>query len=576
MLLISFWLLLSLVIRSASVLTAPTSGYAPDFNATSQNAFQIFNAVHSAMRQWGSSVNHNGVSFFLATIPEGNFFYHGQPFPGRPKRFDWLAFEVEHGYVFAQVPLNTNIEPQRAPPSPHDKPDTWRWQLSNSEVSETEVSQVRYWHSSVDSVDQHSLVATPDGNNDDGDDGDNSKPLPASPRRPVRHFFQTYRAERPLKLIYIDGMSAGKGAWGTTDSQELLLVGQHWPVPPNDMMYGRLLCELAVEWGIDGWIRMEFGFEIIYCDFAPGAGLELMSERRGPSPNDMANATLEVRTLCFEVLRAAAQRYHGMSSGRIQVDWSSMVSAFAYDVNLTNPDPERQDIPRLVELTKQEKEVIKARLREVVAARRDGVKPTVDWQSIVDQLVTHFADRLHYIARGNLSAVEIWREVGTLANPFINYPTERNASSPPPAAVPLCTSLYLDDALKRKHIWTPEDTTIYTAIELVAKTICSSLFQIRGLLTCTKVGTGDEESALLRSQEIAVALVEQLKWTNWKECGRCPNPGQFCFTPMFPFGSLEDYYSPRCRGLDDMEESFEGCYWLPCHGSPPKRGNRIS
>jgi hypothetical protein len=576
MLLISFWLILSSITRFASGLTTTTSSYGPDLNATRRNAFQIINAVHSAMRQWGSSVNHNGVSFFVATVPEGNHFYHGRPFPGRPRGFEWLAFEVEHGYAFAQMPPNTNGEPQLAPPSPDNEPDIWRWQLSNSAISETEVSPVRYGRFNVDSNDQHPLTAAPDSDIEDADDGNNPKPPPAPPRGPVRNFFQIYRAERPLKLIYIDGMSAGKGAWGSTDSQDLLLVSRNSTVPPNDWMYGKLLCELAVEWGIDGWVRMEFGFEIVYCDFAPGAGLELVSQHGSPSPSDMANATLEMMTLEFEVLRAAAQRYHGMSSGRIQVDWSSMVSAFSYDVNLTNPNPERQDIPRLAELTKQEKEDIRARLREVVDARKDGVTPTVDWQGIVDQLITHFSDRLHNIARGNLSAVELSCEIGILSNPFLNYPADRNASSPPAAAVSLCTRLYLDDTLRKKYIWTPEDAAIYTAIEVVAETICSSLFHIRSLLTCTESGTGDEESGLARSQEIAVALVEQLKWTNWKECGRCPKPGQICLIPMFPYGSSEDYYSPRCRGLGDMEESFKGCYWRrPCHGSPTGYDNEI-
>jgi hypothetical protein len=46
-------------------------------HTTRLNAFQIFNAIHSAMRQWGSSLNHNGMSFFLATVPEGQLFYHG-------------------------------------------------------------------------------------------------------------------------------------------------------------------------------------------------------------------------------------------------------------------------------------------------------------------------------------------------------------------------------------------------------------------------------------------------------------------------------------------------------------------
>lgn len=49
----------------------------PDVESAHDNAFAIFNSIHSAMRQWGSSVHHNGLSFYLSTAPEGSTFYHG-------------------------------------------------------------------------------------------------------------------------------------------------------------------------------------------------------------------------------------------------------------------------------------------------------------------------------------------------------------------------------------------------------------------------------------------------------------------------------------------------------------------
>src|ERR1700753_1850433 len=74
----------------------------PSLDAARQNAFQIFNAVHSAMRQWGSSVNHNGMSFFLATVPGNNVFYHGRHTPGPPASFECLASEFEHAFGLGQ------------------------------------------------------------------------------------------------------------------------------------------------------------------------------------------------------------------------------------------------------------------------------------------------------------------------------------------------------------------------------------------------------------------------------------------------------------------------------------------
>jgi hypothetical protein len=185
----------------------------------------------------------------------------------------------------------------------------------------------------------------------------------------------------------------------------------------------------------------------------------------------------------------------------------------------------------------------------------------VDWQSVVDQIIARFSDRLYFITHGNLSAEVLWGEVGTLTNPFLDYPADINASIPSPVSVTLCTRHYLDVATMKRDAWTSEDAAIYVAAEVVANKICSSLFQIRSLIGSTQSGADGEESALLKCREVAGALMEQLQWTTWKECGRCASSGQFCFIPMFPAGNVEDYYSPECKGLDDMEESFNGCYW---------------
>ena len=77
-------------------------------DATVDNANHIFNAIHSSMRQWGSSLNHNGMSFFLATVPEGTQLYHGTWDPDFVKGMQWLAFEPEHALIFAG--------PRRGPP----------------------------------------------------------------------------------------------------------------------------------------------------------------------------------------------------------------------------------------------------------------------------------------------------------------------------------------------------------------------------------------------------------------------------------------------------------------------------
>jgi hypothetical protein len=54
------------------------------------------------MRQFGSSLNHNGMSLFIATVPEDTELYHGTSTKDRVNGTQWLAFEPEHALIFAR------------------------------------------------------------------------------------------------------------------------------------------------------------------------------------------------------------------------------------------------------------------------------------------------------------------------------------------------------------------------------------------------------------------------------------------------------------------------------------------
>ncbi|KAK3293023.1 uncharacterized protein B0H64DRAFT_345239 [Chaetomium fimeti] len=56
---------------ATSIPNTPVNEFGPSKAAARHNAFDIFNAIHSAMRQWGSSLNHNGMSLFVVTVPPG-------------------------------------------------------------------------------------------------------------------------------------------------------------------------------------------------------------------------------------------------------------------------------------------------------------------------------------------------------------------------------------------------------------------------------------------------------------------------------------------------------------------------
>ncbi|KAL1897995.1 hypothetical protein Sste5346_003851 [Sporothrix stenoceras] len=588
----------------------------PSDAAIQRNAFSIFNAVHSATRQWGSSLNHNGMSIFLATVPEGQLLYHGGDEAERAKGvtgegFDWLAFELEHAQMFGRG-RSGGPPPFFTPPG--------RKPLPSDNVAEAHYN--RRSHHRMLAQEHGQKTLGDDEDNENSDDGDDKPKKPEIPDgfddEAFRGYFHTYRANRPLNLLYIDGMSAGKVDYGCIDTQDMMLLG--WPddgfkfmeetkkeetnkeetkkdkgkkkggkngdddkhkgrpghVWGGEVNRARDLCAMAKKWAwdekgdrrIDGFVRTEAGFEIIYCDFSEGGGLDVVNIQASPFQNQTGGLPVFVEA---EFLRGVSLRYHGFPSGRIHVDWSSMVSAFFYDVNLTNPDASRPELPRLSNVTKSERRGIRARVRDVVAARGHLAvheRQSIDWQGIVDVIVTRFSQRLDQLARGTTKPItELAGQIlPTLLYAYIN---NTNPDEPHDLQLDRCTQHYLLGALDREKSLTSEDRSIYLALETVTRTICTSLFDIRSVLfkesshEYADVSEDDistpETRKEIRVRQLVNDLMGKLQWTTWRQCDPCQHPDELCLVAMFPWGDDEDHFHPKCNTMENIQMRYG--YW---------------
>ncbi|KAI0829498.1 hypothetical protein F5Y06DRAFT_290835 [Hypoxylon sp. FL0890] len=456
------------------------------------------------------------MSLFPAVIPEGVLLYHGTHTRDVPKGFEWLAFEIEHAENFARGrwrrPNDTDGEPHPGPP-----------------------------HFGM------------------------NMPLQVDEAPPNRPPFETgeghlhiYQAERPLNVLYIDGTAAGKTDMGTVDTQDILLAGNMSRVPMDDWRRAEDLCALGQKWKIDGFIRMEPGFEVIYCNFTDGLRLVSANKRPGmDEPGSVDNMWIT----SFEWARAAAQRYNGIGSSRVLLDYSSMVSAFFYPINLTNPDPKRPELPRLLGATSEEMDVVREHVAHSMARSVSSGKAPVDWQGVTDMVVTRYAKRLPLIAQTD--SIDIIRsEVNGLLNIYIDYAETDDGFM---AARQRCTEFYLQPVQVR----TPEDKLIYAAFENTSATICEALFKARQLVV--EDPDVDESEAINAVKQIINDLMEMLRWSDWKECGPC-QPDEVCFVAMWPMGNVEDHYNPTCRNITDINGRHD--YWrfpgrMPGHRPPP-------
>ena len=486
---------------------------------TVKNAIHIFNAIHSSMRQLGSSLNHNGMSFFPARIPAGTEFYHGTDTPEPVDVMEWLAFEPEHALQFAWIIFGANDTEQQTSASP-------KW-MHGSKLTKILLTQ------QIPKNGEHSLDPPPHNSLQRplyaSEQPSSSKPRPIFRAEPG--WLHTYVTKHDLRLVYIDGQSAAKSLKGTLDSQDYIIGS------PQPMFFDReralRMCKLAAEeWHgrIDGFIRMEHGFELILCDFPTHVDL-LRVERSSRNMTDMReNIVVEM----FSFWKAITIRYHGIGMGRVRLDYARMVTAFAYDIDLFY---DRGDLPRLKNIPKEHLARIFADLSKNILLDDDAQlhSQQVDWQAVADMIVARYSDALHELAYSPFynSEKSIKQASAMLMRPFIDS-DQRNAS----LEQERCASHFMPSS----YI----SSIASTAVSSISERICSTLAMAANM------------QSLDGLRPIFQDLVEYLRWTSWKECRGC-RCDEICFTAIWPAGNVEDHAHPACRNGTEIMTRHD--YW---------------
>lgn len=499
----------------ALVASFAASSIADEIPETTPNANHIFNAVHSSMRQWGSSLYHNGMSFFLASVPAGTHFYHGNPTPDPVSGMEWLAFEPEHAMLFARM----RVPPMGSRPIPPGKGP----------------------RGGKEGQGQKPLSLS--GPGDDNDDR----------RKDEGGWLHTYAAAKDLRLLYIDGMSAGKTRNGTLDSQNRILMNDtvRDDQIEDEIRRARGMCQLAREtWDdrLDGVLRMEAGFEIILCsferdlDFVRAVRVKPNDKRKrppfGPPPfkkpgnNDTLHGLVPHTGPWF---KAIAARYHGIGGNRVKLNYDHFATAYTYGLDLFGGESKKYR-PRLTHLDSSQLEPIRHELN-IFVMTHDTKEPSFDWQVITDLVVERYAHALKYLVSGGIQTTrDLHCTIERLLEPFIDYSEARNTA----LESQRCADQFIPSSA-------PVNGTAARAVRSISQTICQTL-----------LGAW-EESELDTAVHKIHNLVEYLSWTTWKECRGCQD-NEVCVVPVWPMGTMEDYDHPTCR--DERFPEGEGQpYW---------------
>jgi hypothetical protein len=492
-----FWVSLSWVVTSDTINHLPVNDLLlePDLPP---NTNHIFNAIHSSMRQWGSSVLHNGMSLFIATVPQGVQFYHGTDTNQSVTGMEWLAFEPEHAMIFARQhgggppPGNPGGKRPGGPPPP----------LSGDRIERQAPlhGEERFLESSFS----------------DRSDSPDDNPME------LTGWLHTYSTNSDLRLLYIDGMSAGKSEKGTLDSQDYLLL--NWTDAGEgfrEYERAKSLCNMIDqnwEGRVDGFIRMEAGFEIIMCSFERSVDLVRITRARNYDHGSRNNDDH------FAYIRAIAARYHGIGGGRVVLNYDDFVTAFDYPVDLF----EVGIMPRLSNVSSQSLSLMRKDVGRLVKSSASATTTMTNWQSIADMVIQRYANSLEYLISDKLSLDDIRAESSRLLRPFHNFEFSNKA-----AEIDRCANQFISD--------NNTDSLGRRAVADISHLICSTL------------RSAEDENSLSAITTRLKALVRYLDWTTWRECKGC-NVDEVCFVAIWPFGTSEDHESPSCRNATATQD----------------------
>ncbi|KAL3493283.1 hypothetical protein BJX62DRAFT_249691 [Aspergillus germanicus] len=491
-----------------------------------QNANHIFNAIHASMRQCGSSIHHNGMSFFLATVPAGTRLYHGNPDPDPIRDIGWMAFEPEHAMVFARP-----RRPRDGPPPP----------VQDQNVPQQEILN--------------------EGMEQETESG----------------WLHTYETSRELRLLYIDGTSAGKSRIGTLDLQDRVLF--------NDTIDGGVsvederaqkVCELArTEWQgrLDGAIRMAAGFEIILCSAGKTLDtVKIMPVRRQENGNnnrpgpkavdrnekrqrgnekkdnnlkrkkptsDKFKAAHEEqnserpnkpREKSGELLRAVTSRFNGIGGDRVRIYYDHFVSAYTFDLDLW---PDNSPVPRLEHLSTDDLSPLRDNLTSLIMDHEAYAAGSVNWQSVADLIVTRYGWFLQGLVHGKHHGHRKKHEKipqtkspkAQISDVMVGFGDNSEES------IALCSTQFLSAPTNSAPL-------AHQALYNISHRICSTLIPLQA----------EQDDEVVR--DTVRDLMAYLDWTVWKECRGCRDD-EFCAIPIWPRGSKKDFQNPKCRKFDE-------------------------
>jgi hypothetical protein len=458
--------------------------HVPHNSSSATHPYRTFNAIHSSLRQWESSLNHNGMSCFIATIPQDVRLYHGSNTDAQVSGLTWLAFDVRHALMFTKSHTTESFAS-----------DNISRELSSASVRSLD------WR-------------------------------PSYKKNIAIGWQHEYAATKELRVLYFDGLAAAKTVMGTLDMQDMLLDRDGQEIFSDYTRAQQLCTLLKKDWKaeIDGLMRMEHGIEVILCD-SDDKLTPIRKAKRRVADNGMKSMNIDANGLA-EYFRTVFARDRDFGRSKAFVQFDTMVTAHSY----VHDKLPAEDLPRLLDVSQEHRLQLRTQIKamvQVAVSKVHNQRPNPDWQTVTDLIMSQYSDLLPRLAAIE-DADTLFQEVETVLLPFIE-----DASGFLSVDVKSCASQYMPVTYR--------PSTASRSILTVSSTICTTLANLFEL-----------RNDLAASQTLLHDLKDLLGWSAWQRCGTCAS-GEYCWIPVWPFGTVADREKPNCRR--EISVTFDDRYW---------------
>ncbi|KAA1083613.1 hypothetical protein PGT21_001468 [Puccinia graminis f. sp. tritici] len=435
--------------------------------------------------------------------------------------------------------------------------------------------------------------------------------------RPGQLDLYTFVADRALRVIYLDGQSASLGTPGFMDAQYALInasVPKDFPDKGRylEAEYARAteLCKIGDKYGFEGVVRMNTGFELIWCDFKKGIHLLDMVNATDPysakiSPFKIINQVNSNSDLpdkrpvpqspfysraSWSFSSSGARHFFPPGEVRVILDPAGFISfydgleslEFKRQADGTSSGPRSRH--RLYGISSEDAKTVRRRLVEVLERknfedwRMDPGQS--DWRSLVLIIVERFSPpirELRYLLnRADLSATKKAIEVRGLAYDIIMPSLDFSEWDHQDLdwlsrGIRRCTSTYtsarqqLPELNHSIHI-------IIQAIEGTLGRICQTIYSLFSQTIQLSLPLEPSFSFNSTLESLAQSKIpiwhEQVKvlqkwlgWPTWDHCEPLCRTNEICMPPMWPYlwgkviTNLTDQF-PICLNSSSTTNSF--------------------